>query len=107
MIYWLFSTLILGTFPKVEEQPLWTVPETDTLSVRVLNYDELKPLLHRDSDTTYLVNFWATWCAPCVQELPYFLELDSINRDQPFKLILVSLDFKKDYSRKLEPFVRA
>jgi hypothetical protein len=41
-----------------------------------------------------------------VQELPFFLELDSLYRDKPFRLILVSLDFKKDYLRKLEPFVR-
>jgi thiol-disulfide isomerase/thioredoxin len=98
--------MILGTFPKVEEQPLRTMEETDTLSVQVINYDELKPLLHRESDTTYVVNFWATWCAPCVQELPLFLALDSMYQDQPFKLLLVSLDFKKDYIRKLEPFVR-
>lgn len=85
---------------------MWITPEPDTLSVQVVNYDELKPLLHSKSDTTYVVNFWATWCAPCVQELPFFFELDSIYHDQPFKLILVSLDFKKDYIRKLEPFVR-
>ena len=106
MIYWLFSILIQGIFPKVEEHPWWLVPEQDSLSVQVVNYNELKPLLHSKSDTTYVVNFWATWCAPCVQELPFFLELDSIYRDHPFKLILVSLDFKKDYIRKLEPFVR-
>ena len=74
--------------------------------VQVINYDQLKPLLHSKSDTTYVVNFWATWCAPCVQELPFFLEMDSMYRNQPFKLLLVSLDFKKDYIRKLEPFVR-
>ena len=106
MIYWLFSILIQGTFPKVEERSLWITPSSDTLSVHVINYDELKPLLHSKSDTTYVVNFWATWCAPCVQELPFFLEMDSVYRNQPFKLLLVSLDFKKDYIRKLEPFVR-
>lgn len=106
MIYWLFSILIQGIFPKVEEHPVWLTPEPDSLSVQVVNYDELKPLLHSQSDTTYVVNFWATWCAPCVQELPFFLALDSMYQDRPFKLILVSLDFKKDYIRKLEPFVR-
>ena len=106
MIYWLFSILIQGTFPKVEEHSLWITPLSDTLMVQVINYDQLKPLLHSKSDTTYVVNFWATWCAPCVQELPFFLEMDSVYRNQPFKLLLVSLDFKKDYIRKLEPFVR-
>lgn len=77
----------------------------DSLQIEVLNYDQLKPLLHRDNDTTYVVNFWATWCKPCVQELPYFLKLDSMYQDAPFKLVLVSLDFRKDYLSRLQPFV--
>lgn len=79
---------------------------SDSLSVAVLNYDELKPWLHQNTDTTYVVNFWATWCAPCVKELPHFIALDSLYEGKPFRLILVSLDFKKDYVRKLEPFVQ-
>jgi thiol-disulfide isomerase/thioredoxin len=98
--------MLLSSFPKAEENWLVTDPIIDSLSVEIMNYDQLKPLLHQNNDTTYLVNFWATWCAPCLQELPYFLELDSIYQDQPFKLVLVSLDFKKDYLRKLEPFVK-
>ena len=53
-----------------------------------------------------LINFWATWCLPCVKELPYFIQLDSVYKKEAFKLVLVSLDFKKDYLRKLQPFVR-
>ena len=79
--------------------------EKDSLKIEVLNYDQLKPLLHLQNDTTYVVNFWASWCVPCVQELPHFVKLDSIHQDDPFRLILVSLDFKKDYVRKLQPFV--
>jgi thiol-disulfide isomerase/thioredoxin len=106
MMYLIYS-LLLGAFsPTVLEKSYGPPVTGDSLSVQVLNYDQLKPLLHNVSDTTYVVNFWATWCAPCVQELPFFLALDSMYRDQPFKLILVSLDFKKDYLRKLEPFVK-
>jgi thiol-disulfide isomerase/thioredoxin len=78
----------------------------DSLFIRVLNYEQLKPMLHQDNDTTYVVNFWATWCVPCMEELPYMLELDSVYRNYPMKLLLVSLDFKKDYIRKLQPLVR-
>jgi thiol-disulfide isomerase/thioredoxin len=79
----------------------------DSLTVRILNYDQLRPMLQMDNDTTYVVSFWATWCAPCVSEMPYFLALDSMYADQPLQLLLVSLDFKKDYIRKLQPFVEA
>ncbi|MGB4849108.1 MAG: TlpA disulfide reductase family protein [Saprospiraceae bacterium] len=79
--------------------------EKDSLFIPIYNYDELKPLLSKENDTTYVVNFWATWCTPCVQELPYFVELNKTYKNQAFRLILVSLDFKKDYIRKLQPFV--
>ena len=79
--------------------------EKDSLMIPVYNYDQLKPMLSKDNDTTYVFNFWATWCVPCVQELPYFVELNSAYKTGPFKLVLISLDFKKDYLRKLQPFV--
>lgn len=81
------------------------VPVKDSLAVPVMNYEQLKPILTLDNDTTYVVNFWATWCIPCVKEIPFFVQLDSLYSNKPFKLILVSLDFKKDYLRKLQPFV--
>lgn len=78
----------------------------DSLGIRIVDYDELKPMLTADNDTTYVFNFWATWCAPCVKEIPYFIQLDSMYENSPFKLVLVSLDFKKDYLKRLKPFVQ-
>ena len=106
MVYWICSFLLGAFSPSIQDYASGPEVAGDSLSFRVLNYDELRPFLHSTGDTTYVVNFWASWCAPCIQELPFFLELDSLYRDKPFKLILVSLDFKKDYLRKLEPFVR-
>ena len=56
-------------------------------------------------DTTYIINFWATWCAPCVQELPEFNDLYRHYEGKPVKVVLVSLDFKNDYPMKLNSFV--
>lgn len=56
-------------------------------------------------DTLYIVNFWATWCNPCVKELPEFNKLQEMYAGQPVKVILVSLDFRKSYPNKLAKFV--
>lgn len=72
----------------------------------IASYDADK-LMARISnpDTFYVVNFWATWCGPCVKELPEFDKLAKSFQDKPVKVLLVSLDFKEDYPRKIEKFI--
>lgn len=67
-------------------------------------YADLEKNILKDPNTTYVVNFWATWCAPCVKELPYFEKLNSDNNK--VKVVLVSLDFKKQLETKLIPFLK-
>jgi len=69
------------------------------------SFDEIAPLFEQDSDTTYVINFWATWCKPCVKELPYFEELNARLQGQKAKVVLVSLDFPKKVKSSLIPFV--
>lgn len=57
------------------------------------------------SDTSLIINFWATWCAPCVKELPAFDTIFNKYHQEKVKIILVSLDFKKDIESKLIPFI--
>ncbi|MFD2915722.1 TlpA disulfide reductase family protein [Psychroserpens luteus] len=74
--------------------------------LKVFNYDELeKYLTSKDDSKTYVINFWATWCAPCVKELPYFEELNANYSNQNVEVILVSLDFPKQIETKLIPFL--
>lgn len=68
------------------------------------NYTALEKAVLSDVNTTYVVNFWATWCAPCVKELPHFEQLNSENKK--VKVILVSLDFQNQYEAKLLPFLK-
>ncbi len=69
-------------------------------------FEELLPVFNQSNDTTYVVNFWATWCKPCVKELPYFEEAVQAYKGQPVKIILVSLDFPKQIDSRLMPFIR-
>jgi thiol-disulfide isomerase/thioredoxin len=49
-----------------------------------------------NEDTAYVLNFWATWCAPCVKELPDFEKINEEYKKRGVKVLLVSLDFKTD-----------
>ena len=73
--------------------------------VKLLTLSELEQRVAKGKDTTYVVNFWATWCGPCVEELPYFERLTSENAKKPFKVILMSLGFKTKLKTDREPFV--
>ena len=77
----------------------------DTLGVQVIDFEEFEPYLSKNSDTTYVINFWATWCSPCVAELPHFDRLTTTMVGSPVKVILVSLDFKSQLHSKLIPFI--
>ena len=79
--------------------------EADGQRLGWYTYDQLKPLLEIDNDTTYVVNFWATWCKPCIEELPAFQKLYQQYKDQKVHLILVSLDFEKQLTTKLIPYL--
>lgn len=72
-------------------------------TVPSLNYTELKPLLNQRGDKIYVVNFWATWCAPCIKELPYF---EALNQREDVEVLLVSLDFPKHKESRLLPFIK-
>ena len=69
-------------------------------------FEALEPLFHQKNDTTYVINFWATWCKPCVEELPYFEQLHDQYKGEKVRVILVSLDFPKQIESKVVPFVK-
>ena len=68
-------------------------------------YADMEYLFKQQNDTTYVINFWATWCKPCVAELPYIEALHEAYAGEKIKVILVSLDFPKQLETKLVPFI--
>ena len=74
--------------------------------LEVYDFEGLKPLLKTDTDKIYVVNFWATWCGPCVKELPYFEAINVDYKDKNVAVLLVTLDFPKKYDSHVKPFIK-
>jgi len=117
MLHLAAAAIFFSCSAKTPDAPAATATAT---SANVLNdsipfpvymsYGEFEPHLQHSNDTTYVINFWATWCKPCVEEFPLFEQLISATANptgesNPIKVLLVSMDFPKDIHRKLIPFV--
>ena len=74
--------------------------------VREVNFKQLKSYFEKSNDTLYVINFWATWCKPCVKELPYFERVTRDYKHRKVAVLLVSLDFSKNLKSKVIPFVK-
>jgi len=75
-------------------------------NVKLLNIDQLNERIKNGKDSTYVVNFWATWCAPCIKELPHFEKLKAEYKSDKLAVLLVSLDFKSKLTSNVIPFVK-
>jgi thiol-disulfide isomerase/thioredoxin len=84
----------------------WLLSSFDTQDdLRVLSFDDLEPHLYKSTDSLYIINFWATWCTPCVEEIPDFMKIHEQYADKKVKLLLVSLDFPKHIDSRVIPFL--
>ena len=97
-IVWLFLGLLFQpTFAKAETQIL---PVTELFDIQ-LPEDELISLdgqafsfANARNEKALLINIWATWCAPCVVELPELEEAAQKLADDKIKVVLISVDRK-------------
>lgn len=70
----------------------------------IYNFEKFEPFLHKQDDKVYVINFWATWCRPCVKEMPAFNQLYDKYHDKNVEIILVSLDFGESLEIKIRLF---
>lgn len=90
----LFLILLALAFTRINAQ-----------RVAVYKIDDLLKRIHNNSDTIYVVNFWATWCKPCVAELPGFEKIHNEFKNRKMKVLLVSMDFVEVRDKKLKVFL--
>ena len=61
--------------------------------------------LIKNPKTPRVINFWTTWCKPCIEELPFFMEWKKSSKNK-IELVLVSLDREKDLEKRVIPFLK-
>lgn len=65
------------------------------------SFEQLEERIRTEAQNQPIViNFWATWCAPCIKELPHFEGLQSEYDPSEVKVLLVSLDMEKERAVK-------
>lgn len=67
--------------------------ETAATPSPTIDYNQLELLIQSHKGRVLVVNFWATWCSPCLKEIPELRELRAIYPESALALIAVSLDF--------------
>jgi thiol-disulfide isomerase/thioredoxin len=73
-------------------KPLQSIPELDAIKENA-------------KGNVLLVNFWASWCKPCVKEFPELVKLYNDYKDKGFQLVFISLDDAQDIDKTVKPFL--
>ncbi len=82
---------------------LFSCSNREVSTATIVERDYLTDLLKNPpEDRVQVVNFWATWCAPCVEELPAFVAIDDRN---DVEVILISLDDASNLETLVNPFL--
>lgn len=92
-----FLIIILLSSVSVYAQEVKSLKSTQEL-------DELKNSL---KGKVVLINFWATWCKPCVKEFPELVKLYNNYKDKNFQLVFISADVPEEIDSKVVPFLRS
>jgi thiol-disulfide isomerase/thioredoxin len=77
----------------------WFVESSKAQSIRIIKKPEMMSLLQTPNNgKVRIINFWASWCAPCVKELPYFKQIAE-NYASQVEVIFISLDFAEEIEK--------
>lgn len=99
--------LSCGSSPKTDEKAnIKSEPEKKKELVEVVQFNAIEGLMNSESENVQVINFWATWCGPCVKELPSFEKANEKFAEKGVDFTLVSIDFVEDLEKKVIPFAK-
>jgi thiol-disulfide isomerase/thioredoxin len=84
---------------------IMVLPVLEGQKVSKIKTADLEKLLNNQDNRLYVVNFWATWCAPCVKEMPYIMKVAGSIDTTKVKFVLISLDFPSQIESNLVKYI--
>lgn len=101
------TTKVFGCSIKWAEKSSWIVKAKEEwakepVSLDTIGVTGIRALLKNNSDKLRLINVWATWCGPCVNEFPEFITMNRMYRKRDFEFISISADELPKQNKALE-----
>ena len=75
-------------------------------NVALLDSVKLNNLISENKGNVLVVNVWATWCVPCVEEMPALIKLTDSYESENVKIIGISIDYPEEIQSKILPFIK-
>jgi thiol-disulfide isomerase/thioredoxin len=116
-IFLIFS-LLLATAPLLAQNPPVAAVDTETTAAISLKFPpsgevpvlqkeaEVRQVLSQHGSDLLVVNFWATFCGPCVEEMPYFMELARKYPENRVRVVGFTVDLHKMLDSDVKPFLK-
>jgi thiol-disulfide isomerase/thioredoxin len=73
--------------------------------IKPLDAKVFNEILDESKGSVLVVNVWATWCGPCIEEMPDLIKLADYYRDKNVKIIGISIDYIDEIESKISPFL--
>jgi len=74
--------------------------------VPAITIKDLQKMLNKETDSTLIINFFATWCKPCVHEVPLLIQMMTDSANTKYKFVFVSCDNPDDRLKKVTKFAK-
>ncbi|SIR40728.1 TlpA family protein disulfide reductase [Chryseobacterium sp. RU33C] len=81
-----------------------TENEESSILPKELSPENVSQHLAKNNDTLYVTNFFATWCGPCMREIPSFKNKMEELKGKPVKFTFVNLDEKAEWAGAVKNF---
>jgi len=99
------SPFLIGIILLVGLDSILYAQSTPSTNVKIIDVSDLKLILEEGKGRPILINVWATWCEPCREEFPEFVDI-SVKYKKDIRFISISVDDLSDLDVKVVPFLK-